>query len=1292
MSELINTYLGQYHLQEIIRHGGMAVVYKAHQDSLDRYVAVKVLPNNQDPQFATRFKREARAIAQLQHPNILPVYDYGEQDGLLYLVVQYIENGTTLSDMLGTPMEPVTALRLTARVLAALEYAHQRGIIHRDIKPSNVLMPSPTWPLLADFGIAKLLNVNSSQNLTMPGVFMGTPAYVAPEQAFGAPIDARTDLYSLGVVLYEMLTGRIPFEADTPMTMLGKHAYEPPPPPRSINPDLPAVVEPILLRLLAKDPADRYQSADLTAEALERVAVQIEQGRARDRLANLYQAGVQSFEEGRWDLAVERLGELTAADPGYEDAADLLVAAQEAQVRSKTEARQQLERVQQRRQSLLRSQIAVPPPAETAPSAPDPAPTGAAALPAGGTAVPPAPAPEEGAAQAARKELLPAALLGQGGGAAAARPVAPAGAARRRNPMVLAAIGLAVVVFGGGLLFRLLAGPGAPGTPTHSMTPGTGPAAVGSLRFNDGSRVLDEATLAVKGLPPPAAGTRYEGWLFGEGGEQRQSMDRLNLDTEGQGDLVYRDASGRNLLQVFDQFEITTEPDPDTNPAPSGQVVYAGALPTASLKHIRHLLVAFDTTADKKPLAGGLLQQATVLNDTTQALLAAQQNGDLAGMKRAAEGLVNLIAGPEGDQHADHDGDGTVTDPGDGFGLLLNGTKIGYIQGTLEHARLAAAAPDATANVKLHGAHVGIAAQNLSEWAVELRRLGLRLATGTSVTAAGDDAAQAVALADRFLNGKDLDGNEAVDPAPGEGGAKTAYQHARYMADVAVVRNSDGGAAGPATAVAPTAQAPATPTPGQEASPTPPAPPAPTATAAEAAPTETAPPPPPPTEAAPPPPPAGTEVFAEDFNHGPTNSGLDDLDDVLGAEFSRGFHTPGVYHFKLSQPDERRWVVLPRLAYTNFSMQIDLWDNSDQFIGSVAQGLIFRVRDNDHFYALLFNPRDKHYSVIRQDGAGNWSEVLPRKPAPGMKQKKDVNQVRLDAVGDTFTIYLNGAVLDSFQDQTYSSGMIGLITANEDAGEPHMHFDNLQIWSSDTPAAAPDLPPVREAGAGALVLIADGEFIMGGNETRNEGAHMLALPSFYIDRTEVTNTAYAQCVAAGRCTPPRSPASATHPSYYTDQSRYGSFPVIHVSWEQARDFCTWADKRLPTEAEWEKAASWNGTTRQKVVWPWDNVFDAARLNSAESNNGDTTAVGQFPPEVNGTVDMAGNVWEWTSSLHQPYPYSATDGREDPQAPGDRVSRGGSWAQTQGKARGFVRLPTAPTFADREIGIRCAVTP
>jgi serine/threonine-protein kinase len=371
MPELIGTQLGQYQLIAIIRRGGMATVYKAYQPILDRHVAVKVL-HNRDSQFAVRFKREARAIAQLQHHNILPIYDYGEQDGLLYLVLQYIENGTTLGDILGRPIEPVAALRLTARLLDALAYAHQRGIIHRDIKPANILMPSPTWPMLADFGIAKLLN--DDLRLTQAGMIVGTAAYMAPEQAEGRPIDSRTDLYAVGVVLYEMLTGRVPFDATTPVAVLMKHAYEPPPPPRSLNPDLPPAAEAVLLRALAKDPDARYQSAAEMGLAVERVANQLEQEQLRTQLASLYQAGQQAFAAGQWELAIERLSQLAALDPSYKDSADLLAA---AHARAQAEARQQMEVVRQSPphtiQPLPATAVATIGPLATAASSPVPA-------------------------------------------------------------------------------------------------------------------------------------------------------------------------------------------------------------------------------------------------------------------------------------------------------------------------------------------------------------------------------------------------------------------------------------------------------------------------------------------------------------------------------------------------------------------------------------------------------------------------------------------------------------------------------------------------------------------------------------------------------------------------------------------------------------------------------------------------------------------------------------------------------------------------------------------------------
>jgi eukaryotic-like serine/threonine-protein kinase len=290
-------------------------------------------------------------------------------------------------------------------------------------------------------------------------------------------------------------------------------------------------------------------------------------------------------------------------------------------------------------------------------------------------------------------------------------------------------------------------------------------------------------------------------------------------------------------------------------------------------------------------------------------------------------------------------------------------------------------------------------------------------------------------------------------------------------------------------------------------------------------------------------------------------------------------------------------------------------------------------------------------------------------------------------------------LLDHVVDSAYPFGMFGFIVANVDAVSPHMHFDNLKIWSSD--------PPGQEVGLSRgprdpTILIGGGEFIMGSNESGSTPPHLVTVKSFRIDRTEVTNAAYQQCVAAGKCTVPQSVASVSHPTYY-NQAEFANYPVINVTWQQARDFCTSAGKQLPTEAEWERAAGWNSATHEKMVWPWSNTFDPKLLkwsssfdpkllNSQEANRGDTSAVDAFPPELNGTQGMAGNVSEWTSSLFKPYPYVEGDGREDPAAAGKRVFRGGSWAQTQDKACVFFRQGTAPSSWSREIGFRCVATP
>jgi formylglycine-generating enzyme required for sulfatase activity len=928
--ELIGTHLGQYQIAELIRQGGMSIVYKAYQPALDRFVAIKVLQHTTEPQFALRFKREARAIAQLQHQNILPVYDSGEQDGLLYLVLQYIEGGVTLGDKLGTPVPPANALQLMIRLLTALEYAHTRGIVHRDVKPSNVLLPAADWPMLADFGIARLMSA-SHQRLTLANQIVGTAAYMAPEQAAGRPVDARTDLYATGVVLYEMLTGRVPFDADTPLSMLTKHVHEPPPPPRDLNPNLLLALESPLLRALAKDPDERYQSAAEMAADLEHVAAWLDHGGRRERLTGLYQAGMQAFEEGHWDQAVERLRQVVEQDNTYEDASDLLVAAQAAQERARAEARQQIEQVRLRRQSTVQQPVH----RTTTPAA---ATRDTSRLPS----------------TSAPADILPA----------SAPPQTRSGTGRRPLWTVIAPLSAM-------LLIALV----------WFVWPRSSPQPAGS---------------ATTGTPVPTSG---------------------------------------NVASIPDAMQSTAD---------------------------------VTTTATGAPVA-------TAANPTTPA----------------------------------------------GNGHTMNGST--------------------------------------------------------------------------------------------SGGENTMPE----------------------------------------------------------------------TDSLPEPP--GQLVYEDDFEGDvSTESAKTGLEDVQGdAEFNPGFHT-GVYRMELSKPNVTHAILLPRLAFANFSMRIDLSDDSDTPAGDIAQGVVFRAQDDLHFYAILVDRRLGQYAVRKLSGADNWSDLVTWKPSSIVERKAEVNRLRVDVAGNTFAIYLNGQMLDQVTDTTepFAFGMLGMIAANVDAVEPILHFDNLKIWRNDPagPAAEPDSQR-------AMIRIPAGPSVQGSYLFGDQKPQIVILPNYLIDQTEVTNAAYKQCVDAGICTP-QQPNSDTHPNYANDP-QYTNYSATHIDWKQARAFCEWSGKRLPTEAEWEKAASWNAASHEKYDWPWGNTFDPGRLNSGEAKRGDTTAAGAFPAEINGTFDMAGNVSEWTSSLFMPYPYDPADGREDLEAAGDRVYRGGSYLQTKGKARGFFRRGAPPTTTNREIGFRCA---
>ncbi len=288
MDDLSGCTIGDYQLTERIGRGGAAVVYRAFQTQLERWVAVKVLHIEEagGRQFLRRFRREAHAIASLRHPNILNIYDYGEDQGYAFIVMEYVEGGSLQTRLNGAPVDGAEALALIVPVGEALAYAHSKGIVHRDVKPSNILLARPDWPLLADFGLIKGTDVSqklmASQKLAAPGSVLGIaqlsqPAYLAPEQAAGEEADARADIYGLSVVLYELLTGRLPFPASPPGASTRLGAHESPIPPRTYNPHLPASLETVLLRALDRDLTIRYPRMDLFVNDLKQVMQSLKQ-------------------------------------------------------------------------------------------------------------------------------------------------------------------------------------------------------------------------------------------------------------------------------------------------------------------------------------------------------------------------------------------------------------------------------------------------------------------------------------------------------------------------------------------------------------------------------------------------------------------------------------------------------------------------------------------------------------------------------------------------------------------------------------------------------------------------------------------------------------------------------------------------------------------------------------------------------------------------------------------------------------------------------------------------------
>jgi serine/threonine protein kinase len=291
LGSLIGRSLGQFRIVERIGAGGMATVFKAYQTTLDRYVAIKVLPayHARDPIFVKRFVQEARSVAKLAHPHIVQIHDFGDQDGITYIVMEYVDGGT-LKDRLRHALPPAEVADYIIQAAEGLSSAHIHGIVHRDVKPANMLLRRDNHLLLSDFGIAKILE--GTTNLTRVGTGIGTPQYMSPEQGIGQPVDRRSDIYSLGIVFFHCLTGRVPFTADNPLSITVKHMNDPLPVDKLVAEGIPGPIIQVVQKMTSKQPYERFQSVESVVDALTTALVAANLALPRGYRGSMFMPGV----------------------------------------------------------------------------------------------------------------------------------------------------------------------------------------------------------------------------------------------------------------------------------------------------------------------------------------------------------------------------------------------------------------------------------------------------------------------------------------------------------------------------------------------------------------------------------------------------------------------------------------------------------------------------------------------------------------------------------------------------------------------------------------------------------------------------------------------------------------------------------------------------------------------------------------------------------------------------------------------------------------------------------------
>jgi serine/threonine protein kinase len=670
-SSLIGQKLGKYDVIELLGQGGMATVYKGYQPGIDRFVAIKVLPPHpgQDTQFLERFELEARTIARLQHPHILPVFDYGNEGNILYLAIAYVRGGS-LSDRIDRGPMPLHEIeKLLQQVAAALDYAHRQGVIHRDIKPDNILLDGEGNALLADFGIVKLLEGDA--RLTATGGLIGTPAYMAPEQATGQPVAAAADIYSLGIVVYEMITGQQPYKADSPLQVALQHVTEPPPRITAARTDLPPTLERVMLKVLAKDPRDRFATATEFATEFSR--------------------------------AVHGTGSLLGGASPPDEAGESHTIQMDTGISPGTPSTQSTQAPQATTETPTTGQ------------------TTAIYPPNNNTVL----------------------LVGLG------------------------VIGLLVVVIVALVLFALDQR-GTPvivlGSPTETAAPTAAPTQVaaapavptyGRLTFGASAVTGDTLNLRVERLRPVTQGQTYVAWLVNSETEETLPVGTLSLDALGNGLLIYTDPENRVLPTFYDRLMISLEDSMGETPA--GAIHYSGSVPLEVGQALNEILVASEDGFRGGSLLAGALDEAGIAEQHTRLAAGASNVG---GMHTHAEHTLNILLGTE----TDYNGNGRGENPGRMLGVPY---FLDLIETRLDEA---VHAPDATRRLQTDAELIRVCVENARLWVDELVTLELMLVEADSMEAVEAERAESIAVADKLINGTDLNQNGIIDPFEGECG------------------------------------------------------------------------------------------------------------------------------------------------------------------------------------------------------------------------------------------------------------------------------------------------------------------------------------------------------------------------------------------------------------------------------------------------------------------------------------------------------------------------------------------